>query len=288
MGEGDAMTPRAEDHGPGGAPAASPRQGGGPTRTVVFLHGVGTTSGMWAEHVKMLPEFRCLTPDLPGHGTASKRPWVSLAQTTSEIAALIEATPEKRAHVVGLSLGGAVALELLNTRPELVDRVIIDGAGAMRWRFSPLLAGAVALISPVIHSLPFMRLVAQGLSIKADRRPGFYREFRLVGGGSFRRSVRHALGVQLRNTKVPGPVLLVAAGHDVGATRVSNATLARVLPDASAWYVPGTWHAWVGANPNLHKAMVRAFLTDAPLPDGLVPETSRPRRSIAKRRPAPG
>ncbi|MGD0247889.1 MAG: hypothetical protein ABSB75_02445 [Candidatus Limnocylindrales bacterium] len=40
-----------------------------------------------------------------------------------------------------------------------------------------------------------------------------------------------------------GPVLLVAGGHDIGATRVSNATLARALPDAEAWYVPGTWHA---------------------------------------------
>lgn len=249
-------------------------------RTVIFLHGLGTTSRMWHEHAKLLPDFDCLLPDLPGHGTACHRPWVSLAETARDVAALIEATPEGRAHVVGLSLGGAVAFELLNTRPDLVDGVLIDGASAVSWRLAPLLVVAAALISPLIHSRPFMRLVAQALSIKAARRPEFYREFRLVDGGSFRRSVRHALAARLRNTEFPGPALLVAGQHDIGSTRVSNATLARLLPSASAWYAPGTWHAWAGTNPDLHRAMVAAFLRDEALPDGLRHEESRPRPSM--------
>jgi pimeloyl-ACP methyl ester carboxylesterase len=187
--------------------------GTAPTGTILFLHGLGATAGMWDGHARVLPEFRILAPDLPGHGTASKHPWVSLAETTAEVAALIEATPQRRAHVVGLSMGGAVAIELINTRPELIDRVIVDGAAAMRWRFAPLLVGVVWLASTVLHTLPFMWLVAQALSIKADRRPGYYREIRLVDSGSFRRAVRQALGVRLRNARVAGPVLLVAGGH---------------------------------------------------------------------------
>jgi pimeloyl-ACP methyl ester carboxylesterase len=248
-----------------------------PGRNILFLHGLGTTSRMWDEHVRLLPEFTCLNPDLPGHGTRSRRPWVSLADTTAEVARLIEAAPGGRAHVVGLSLGGAVAIELMNTRPELLDRVLIDGAAAIPWRFGPLLARGAALVSPAMHSLPFMRLVAWSLSIKQDRWPDFCREFRLVDPGSFRRSVRHALAARLRNFDFPGPVLLVAGRHDIGATRVSNATLARALPNASAWYAPGTFHAWAGTNPDLHRAMVRAFVTGEPLPDGLLPETSQPR-----------
>ena len=249
---------------------------------VVFLHGLGTTSRMWHEHGRLLPEFDCLYPDLPGHGAAHDRPWVSLPQTAAEVAALIEGTPQRRAHVVGLSLGGAVAIELMNTRPELLDRVIVDGASGISWRFTPLLVAAAALTSPILHSLPFMRLVAQVLSIKADRRPGFYDEFRLVEGGSFRRSVRHALAARLRNTAFAGPVLLLAGEHDIGATRVSNATLASLLPDATARYAPGTWHAWVGTDPDLHRATIRAFLRAEPLPDGLGAESSRPRRSLLR------
>lgn len=254
-----------------------------PASTVVFLHGLGTTSRMWHEHAKLLPEFNCLFPDLPGHGTSRDRPWISLSQTASEVAALIEATPQRRAHVVGLSLGGAVAMELMNTRPELLDRAVIDGASGISWRLAPLLVAAAVAISPVLHSRPFMRLIAQVLSIKADRRPEFYAEFRLVDGGSFRRSVRHALAARLRNTSFAGPVLLVAGEHDIGATRVSNATLARLLPDATALYAPGTWHAWAGTNPDLHRAMVRAFLRGEPLPVALTPESSHPRRSLLGR-----
>jgi pimeloyl-ACP methyl ester carboxylesterase len=250
------------------------------THTVLFLHGLGTTSRMWDEHARLLPEFHCLKPDLPGHGSAGGHPWVSLQQTAADMAALIEATPERRAHVVGLSLGATVAMELMNSRPELLDHVVLDGAAGIRWRFAPLLAGAATAVSPFVHTLPVLRLVAHALSIKADRRPGFYSEFRMLDGRSFRRAARHALAARLRNTSFPGPVLLLAGGREIGAARVSNATLALLLPRATAWYLPGSWHAWVGTNPDLHRAVVRAFLLDEPLPGGLRREDSKPRRSM--------
>jgi pimeloyl-ACP methyl ester carboxylesterase len=249
---------------------------------VVFLHGLGTTARMWNDQLRALPEFQCLAPDLPGHGSATARPWVSLAATAAEIAALIEATPHKRAHVVGLSLGGAVAIELMSTRPELLDRVIVDGTSAVSWRLGRLLSAGVAIFSPFVHTRPVMRFLAWALSVKTDRHNGFYDDLRLVSGRTLRRSVHDALAVRLRNAdRVGGPVLLVAGQHDVAAARASNATLARQLPDASAWYAPRRWHAWVGTDPNLHRAMVRAFLLGQPLPPQLAPETTRPRRSEA-------
>jgi pimeloyl-ACP methyl ester carboxylesterase len=251
------------------------------TQTVLFLHGLGTTSRMWDEHARLLPEFHCLKPDLPGHGSAGGRPWVSLPQTAADMAALIEATPERRAHVVGLSLGATVAMELMNSRPELLDHVVLDGAAGVRWRLAPLLAGAATAVSPFVHTLPALRLVAHALSIKADRRPGFYAEFRMLDDRSFRRAARHALGVRLRNTRFPGPVLLLAGAREIGAARVSNATMALLLPNATAWYLPGSWHAWVGTSPDLHRAVVRAFLMGGPLPEGLTREDSKPRRSAA-------
>ncbi len=256
------------------------------TKTVLFLHGLGTTSRMWDEHVRLLPEFTCLKPDLPGHGSAGRQPWVSLQQTAAEVARLIESTPEGRAHVVGLSLGATVAMELMNSRPELLDRVVLDGAGGIRWRFAPLLVALAAAASPFIHTRPVLRMIARALSIKPDRRDQFYREFRMLDRRSFARAARHALGVRLRNTTFRGPVLLLAGAREIGAARVSNATLARLLPEASAWYLPGSWHAWVGTNPDLHRATVAAFLRGRPLPSGLKVEDSQPRRSLLADRPA--
>ena len=37
--------------------------------TVVLLHGVGGNGSMWTDLMAGLPEYHCLAPDLPGHGS---------------------------------------------------------------------------------------------------------------------------------------------------------------------------------------------------------------------------
>ena len=64
-----------------------------------------------------LPEFQCLAPDLPGHGRSAGITWASRRDAADRIIEVIEALPGRRAHVVGLSLGGSVALEILVVDP---------------------------------------------------------------------------------------------------------------------------------------------------------------------------
>ena len=74
-----------------------------------------------------LADYHCLAPDLPGHGRSGRVPWASLVDTAEQVAGLIEdRVPSRRAHVVGLSLGGAVAHTILARHPKLLDRVVID------------------------------------------------------------------------------------------------------------------------------------------------------------------
>jgi pimeloyl-ACP methyl ester carboxylesterase len=81
--------------------------------------------------MERLASYHCLAPDLPGHGRSNQLPWTSLDDTAQQVAALIEdRVPARRAHVVGLSLGGALVHKLLAHRPELLDRVVIDAAAA--------------------------------------------------------------------------------------------------------------------------------------------------------------
>ena len=75
-------------------------------------------------------EFHCLTPDLPGHGAAVDLPF-TLAGAADRVAELIEREAHGgRAIVVGLSLGGYVAMDLAARRPELVRGLVISGATA--------------------------------------------------------------------------------------------------------------------------------------------------------------
>ena len=107
---------------------------------VVFLHGAGASGLMWRHHVARLDDrFHCLAPDLPGFGQSNRLAPLTVDKTADLIAELIEArVPARRAHVVGLSWGGAVTHRLLGRHPELVDRAVIDCAGVLTARGGPL------------------------------------------------------------------------------------------------------------------------------------------------------
>ena len=95
---------------------------------IVFLHATRLTGAQWARQVADLSdEFRCLTPDLPGHGTAADVPF-TLDGAADRVAALIERDAGGRAIVVGLSLGAYVAMDLAARRPELVAGLVLAGA----------------------------------------------------------------------------------------------------------------------------------------------------------------
>ncbi len=107
-GIGDGMTTLfvAESGDPAGEP-------------LLLLPGGGFSGAMWQPQVEALQEYHCCVMDLPGHGRSDGD--FSLAAAAEGVAQVIGSSFGGRpALVVGLSIGGAVGLELLCRRPELV------------------------------------------------------------------------------------------------------------------------------------------------------------------------
>jgi pimeloyl-ACP methyl ester carboxylesterase len=99
---------------------------------IVFLHAVGTSGWMWEDQFQRLSGFRCIAPDLPGHGLSRSVPWRSLDDTADRIADIIRGeVPGRKAHVVGLSLGAYVGLTLLSRHQEVVDRAVLSGINVL-------------------------------------------------------------------------------------------------------------------------------------------------------------
>ncbi|EME21013.1 bifunctional 3-oxoadipate enol-lactonase/4-carboxymuconolactone decarboxylase PcaDC [Rhodococcus triatomae] len=79
--------------------------------TVVLLGSLGSDRSMWDPQVRTLSDrFNVLAVDLRGHGASPTPPGpYTVAELGGDVLALLDALALPAAHVVGLSLGGAVA-----------------------------------------------------------------------------------------------------------------------------------------------------------------------------------
>lgn len=253
------------------------RESGDPgSSAVVLLHGAGLSGQMWAEHTARLAAFHCLAPDFPGCGLSNRLAWTSSTDAADRIAELIETrVPAGLAHVVGISLGGAVAHTLMARHPRLVDRVLIDGAGILPgWGTWPFLMG-IAAITPFLHTTPVIAALSRSVG---QMPPAVQAELRVASRRAFWRSFADALGTRATRAEIQAacPTLLVA-GETETVVRQSNAALAALMPTAVARFVPGLGHGWLGTKLDLHLEMVEAWITQRELPSGLVVESPWPR-----------
>lgn len=110
------------------------RGGGVP---LLFLHGLGSSSRDWAAQVDhFVDRYRVLRMDLRGHGRSERGegPY-SITQFARDVAVFLRKRAVGAAHVVGLSMGGMVALELAASAPQLLrGLVVVNSVADMRLR----------------------------------------------------------------------------------------------------------------------------------------------------------
>jgi len=246
--------------------------------SVVLLHGVGNNGSMWTDLMAGLPARHCLAPDLPGHGKSRSVAWTSRSETARLVADLIEERCGGTAHVVGLSLGGSVALELLATRPELLDHVIVDGCTAVRSPLEGPMKIGVSAISPFLRFALVARLVGRAFGVNPGRPlDAFVTQMQAVDSRSFRRAFADANDVSITAGLLAAPcrTLFVAGERELKHVRASNRLLADHMPHAEARMMPGANHGWGPAQfPDVHLRMVAAWIADRQLPAELVAEAT--------------
>jgi pimeloyl-ACP methyl ester carboxylesterase len=126
----------------------------GPEDTVLLLHGIGRSLEDWDEQHELLSDgFRVLSLDLPGYGGSEpmREPYAlaTLARAVEDALDALGVTGP--VHVVGNSLGGAVAMQLSVQAPERVrDLVLVDSAGFGREVTATL---RILAVRPLAHLL---------------------------------------------------------------------------------------------------------------------------------------
>jgi pimeloyl-ACP methyl ester carboxylesterase len=97
---------------------------------LVLIHGLGSSTRDW--ELQLTPftkHFQVITLDLRGHGKSSKPagPY-SMEMLAKDTAQLIQQLKLKSGHILGISLGGMVAFQLVLDYPHLVRSLVITNS----------------------------------------------------------------------------------------------------------------------------------------------------------------
>jgi pimeloyl-ACP methyl ester carboxylesterase len=124
--------------------------------TVVLIHGLGSNKTSFFETVSALtPEYTVYAIDLPGFGSSSKplRAPYDAAWFARSVVRFLDAQGINRAHLVGNSLGGRVAIEVGLTAPDRVRSLSLLSP-SMAWRKRRGFVPLVKLLRPELAAIP--------------------------------------------------------------------------------------------------------------------------------------
>ncbi len=241
--------------------------------TLLLLHAVATSSWMWEQQAERLGDFHLLIPDLPGHGASNTVPWRSLNETVKGLAQLITRKAQgSRTHVVGLSLGAYVGLRLMERYSEHVNRVVLSGVNVLPFPNARIMGLMGYVMLPFLKTDVLLRANARGLRIPDSHFTGYRESAKAMSRKAYLSIGRELMrfGPPANPERITSPTLVVAGEREQALLRDSVPRLVAVLPDAQGYVVPGLGHGWSGEAPELFAQTVRAWVTEQPLPEGLV------------------
>jgi pimeloyl-ACP methyl ester carboxylesterase len=241
---------------------------------VLFLHGIGGEAEAYAPHLD-LPCFRAVAWNMPGYGGSDREAWPpSFASLSLALAGLIGALGAERAHLVGHSIGGMLALEHAVRRPEQVASLTLVGTtpafggrddsfkrAFLEARLAPLEAGQTMqqmgeAAAPGLVGPDCPAEVISAVAMAMGRVPEETWRGILECLVTFNR--RDDL-----ETLEP-PCCLVAGSHDTNAPARTMARMAEKLPGAEYHELAGVGHMIPQEAPERLRAILRAFLQKVP------------------------
>ena len=121
----------------------------GAGKPVLLIHGLGYDRYGWGPLPGLLgEEFRVVLFDNRGVGESDAPPGLySAPMMAADTLAVLDAAGVERAHVVGTSLGGMIAQELVLAHPERVSRLVLAGTTPGSPRAYPYPERALALFA---------------------------------------------------------------------------------------------------------------------------------------------
>lgn len=246
----------------------------GAGQPLVLIHGLGSSGADWEEQVPEFSKaFKVIVPDLRGHGASARSGEYSVERFSQDTWQLLDHLRLERPLLLGHSMGGAVAMQMVLDRPGQVPKLVLANTLAsfrpetlaQRWMLWSrlLLMGWLGprRLSQVMTERLYPRPDQAALRARVARRNA--RNDKNAYLGSIRGLTRWSISERLSELTLP--VLVLAAEFDY-FPRADLERFVAALPDARLRVFAGTRHGLPLELPAEFNRAVLEFLLPAPAP----------------------
>ena len=228
---------------------------------IVLVHGAAWTRKMWVPQMEALSdEFRVIAVDLPGHGMLREQPFRLEGAVQAVMDSLKQQTHD-RALIVGLSLGGYIAIACAHNHPQKIAGLVLSGCcidyrgaiGTLSWLDS-------SIVTTLFSEDRLTRMQEKALRSKF---PEAFVEPQLKAGFSwkvmprvYRELASHDFPAMLRT--FPDPVLILNGENDK-PNRKREAELLRAAQNGQLQIIKQAGHLCNLERPEAFTDIVRTF-----------------------------
>jgi 3-oxoadipate enol-lactonase len=218
---------------------------------IVFLHAFPLDGSMWdAERAELAKSHRVIVPDLRGFGRSGQAPPpASLDEHADDVARMLDSLGVERATVVGLSMGGYIALALARRHPQRLSRLILadtrsqpDSAEGRRARDENMALvdreGVAALVERLLPKL-----------LSANAPPAVVAQIRALGGRQTAAGLKSALAAMRDRpdatpflASIAAPTTVIVGELDAISPPAEARAMAAALPAGQLVVIDGAGH----------------------------------------------
>jgi pimeloyl-ACP methyl ester carboxylesterase len=240
---------------------------------IIFLHGLGANGDSWEMQSQYFAEqgYRTISPDTRGFGRSGFRDHSALIkQMAGDVAELMAFLNIAQATIVGISMGGVIALQFAVAYPNLVHGLVLTNTFAALRPTSPSTWLYFLQRMFLVHTIGIDKqadIVAKRIFPDPDQawlQIELKKQILQANQQAYRASMRSLALFDIRG-QLPGintPTLVISGSLDTTVPMSHQVELVKNISTCDHLIIEGGGHAVSVQYPNLYSAALEHFLTD--------------------------
>jgi 3-oxoadipate enol-lactonase len=239
---------------------------------VVFLHGIGGNRRNWEDQLAAFaPDFHAVAWDARGYGDSDDYDGpLNFASYADDVVRVIDYFGVRRAHIVGLSMGGRIAMDLVARYPDRILTLSLCDThkgfagfsdekkkAFIASRKDPLVAGKEPkdIAGPVARTLVGPNATPDAFNRLVDSMNRLHKD-------SYIKSIEATVMMDVRNdlASIRSPTLVVVGSEDKLTTVAMATEIAAEIPGAELAVIDDAGHLSNIEKPGQFNAVVLGFL----------------------------